>query len=472
MYVDFLLAATNICLDPMLIFGLGPFPRLGIVGAALSTDIAYTVAVGAYVVLSLRSADCIAYGFWKHVRVDKELVGRLLRYGLPTGLQMAVELSAFSVFLFLVGRLGTAELAATNLAFNINMLSFIPMMGVGMAVMTLVGKRIGEGRPALAVRTTWLAARVRGDLHARLLHLVRRLPADDPAPVYRLARQQRHGRNPRHGDRALAVRRLLHVFRRDADRVRVRHSRRRRHAIPLLLHAVDLLDRDGPPHLLFHFDGTRRIVRGLERVLGLHLHFGDGLFAPLPPGKVEVDERSSAKPPTSAIQESESWDRPEAASAVRDPPAKRRCATLLRLRLTAVPDRLDHRGSTASAIVTLLQTGAKTIATQKNATITTRRHEPPARAPAWAASVKTGVRPAVSMSCSRSTQVRQPAKCGVSASVDALGATIDPHGKHEQARRAIMEAFDERVPGQNLQVGSIATSSDSSVNSITSSTTA
>jgi len=159
MYVDFLLAATNICLDPMLIFGLGPFPRLGIVGAALSTDIAYTVAVGAYLVLSLRSADCIAYGFWKHVRVDKELVGRLLRYGLPTGLQMAVELSAFSVFLFLVGRLGTAELAATNLAFNINMLSFIPMMGVGMAVMTLVGKRIGEGRPALAVRTTWLAAR-------------------------------------------------------------------------------------------------------------------------------------------------------------------------------------------------------------------------------------------------------------------------------------------------------------------------
>ena len=233
MYVDFLLAATNICLDPMLIFGLGPFPRLGIVGAALSTDIAYTVAVGAYLVLSLRSADCIAYGFWKHVRIDKELVGRLLRYGLPTGLQMAVELSAFSVFLFLVGRLGTAELAATNLAFNINMLSFIPMMGVGMAVMTLVGKRIGEGRPALAVRTTWLAARSVATYMLVFCILFVVFPRDDLAPVYRLARRQRHVGNPRYGDRAAAVCRLLHVLRRDANRVRIRHPRGGRHAIPV-----------------------------------------------------------------------------------------------------------------------------------------------------------------------------------------------------------------------------------------------
>jgi len=159
MYVDFILAAVNIGLDPFLIFGIGPFPRLGIVGAALATDIAYTVGVIAYVVLSFRSADCAAYGFWKDVRIDKDLLRRLLRYGLPTGLQMAAELSAFSVFLFLVGRLGTKELAATNLALNINMLSFVPMVGFGTAVMTLVGKRIGEGRPKLAERTTWLAAR-------------------------------------------------------------------------------------------------------------------------------------------------------------------------------------------------------------------------------------------------------------------------------------------------------------------------
>jgi len=158
MYVDFLLAAVNIALDPCLIFGLGPFPRLGIVGAGLSTVFAYTVAAGAYIVLSFEHRDSIAYGFWKNVGFDRELLGRLLRYGTPTGLQMAAEISAFTVFLLLIGRLGKAELAATNLAFNVNMLSFVPMVGLATAVMTLVGKRIGEGRPELASRTVWLAA--------------------------------------------------------------------------------------------------------------------------------------------------------------------------------------------------------------------------------------------------------------------------------------------------------------------------
>jgi MATE family multidrug resistance protein len=162
MYVDFLLAATNIALDPCLIFGLGPFPRLGIVGAGLSTVIAYTVAVIAYVVLSRRHRDSIEYQFWKHIGLDRELLGRLLRYGLPTGLQMTAELAAFTVFLVLVGRLGESELAATNLAFNVNMMSFVPMIGLAMGVMTLVGKRVGERRPKLAERTVWLAAGTSG----------------------------------------------------------------------------------------------------------------------------------------------------------------------------------------------------------------------------------------------------------------------------------------------------------------------
>ena len=162
MYVDFLLAATNIALDPCLIFGLGPFPRLGIVGAGLATVTAYTVAVIAYIVLSFRHRDSIEYEFWKHVGLDRELLGRLLRYGIPTGLQMAAELSAFTVFLVLIGRLGEGSLAATNLAFNVNMMSFVPMIGLATAVMTLVGKRVGEGRPRLAERTVWLAAGVSG----------------------------------------------------------------------------------------------------------------------------------------------------------------------------------------------------------------------------------------------------------------------------------------------------------------------
>jgi MATE family multidrug resistance protein len=80
-----------------------------------------------------------------------------LRYGLPNGFQFLFDIAGFALFIFLVGRLGKVELAATNLAFNLNLLAFVPMLGLGTAVMTLVGKRVGEGRPKLAIRTTWLA---------------------------------------------------------------------------------------------------------------------------------------------------------------------------------------------------------------------------------------------------------------------------------------------------------------------------
>ncbi len=202
MYVDFLLAATNIALDPCLIFGLGPFPRLGIVGAGLATVTAYTVAVIAYVVLSFRHRDSIEYEFWKHVGLDRELLGRLLRYGIPTGLQMAAELSAFTVFLVLIGRLGEGSLAATNLAFNVNMMSFVPMIGLATAVMTLVGKRVGEGRPKLAERHGVAGRRRFGSIHALLRGPVCALPQDHSAALHGRERVGRAGRHRAHGHRS------------------------------------------------------------------------------------------------------------------------------------------------------------------------------------------------------------------------------------------------------------------------------
>ncbi len=57
----------------------------------------------------------------------------------------------------MIGSLGAEHLAASSLAFNLNALAFIPILGVGTAVMTLTGQRIGERRPELAIRTTWMA---------------------------------------------------------------------------------------------------------------------------------------------------------------------------------------------------------------------------------------------------------------------------------------------------------------------------
>jgi MATE family multidrug resistance protein len=157
MWVNTGIAAVNIVLDYVMIFGVGPFPEMGIRGAAIATVISQVAGVGMYVAVIVRDRNRDGYDVVRHRAFDRELFGRLLRYGLPTGLQFFSDIAGFLVFIFLIGQIGVAEQAATNLVFNLNALAFIPMMGFGTAVMTLVGKRIGEQRPQLAVRTTWLA---------------------------------------------------------------------------------------------------------------------------------------------------------------------------------------------------------------------------------------------------------------------------------------------------------------------------
>jgi len=66
-----------------------------------------------------------------------------------------VDALAFTVFLFLVGRLGEGELAATSITFTLNLVAALPMVGLGQAVGILVGQRLGEDQPGLAGRTTW-----------------------------------------------------------------------------------------------------------------------------------------------------------------------------------------------------------------------------------------------------------------------------------------------------------------------------
>ena len=83
------------------------------------------------------------------------LMSRLLYYGVPSGLQMLLEVLGFTAFVFLVGRLGVNELAATNLAFNVSSLAFMPVFGLAMTASILVGQQLGGGRADLAARATW-----------------------------------------------------------------------------------------------------------------------------------------------------------------------------------------------------------------------------------------------------------------------------------------------------------------------------
>ncbi len=157
MVINTLGMMINIVLDYLLIFGKAGFPAMGIDGAALATVIAFSSISVMYVVTMAWTEREDLYHLWSGRRFDRELFLRLSRFGLPSGIQQFLDIACWDVFVQLIGGLGTEQLEATSLVFNLNGAVFVPLLDLGTAVTVLTGHRVGEGRPRLAVRTTWLA---------------------------------------------------------------------------------------------------------------------------------------------------------------------------------------------------------------------------------------------------------------------------------------------------------------------------
>jgi MATE family, multidrug efflux pump len=151
--------AVNAGLDYLWIFGHGGFPRWGVAGAALSTITSQVFGCACYLALILRSEHRRQFATLEGWRLEPALLWRLLRYGVPAGLQFALEIMAFAVFMVIVGRLGTAPLAASGIAFNLNMIVFMPLLGIGLAVSSLVGRYLGAEQPEAAERAARSAFR-------------------------------------------------------------------------------------------------------------------------------------------------------------------------------------------------------------------------------------------------------------------------------------------------------------------------
>jgi MATE family multidrug resistance protein len=150
--VNVLATVVNIVFDWLWIFGRGGFPEMGVTGAALATVLSQVVGATVYLALMLRRRHRESYHTGTGWKLEPWLVARLVRFGVPTGLQYSLEVSAFAVFMVIVGRIGTAELAASGIAFNLNMIVFMPMVGLAVAVSSLVGRYLGAGRPETAER--------------------------------------------------------------------------------------------------------------------------------------------------------------------------------------------------------------------------------------------------------------------------------------------------------------------------------
>ncbi len=138
-------------------FRSGRRPEMGILGTGIATSLALWAKVFVFAVILARREFRQPYGLRRGCRWDPQLTFRLLRFGGPSGLQMFVEIAAFTLLTFLMGRMGEIALAATTVAFSVNSIAFVPMLGLGIAVSAMVGQQLGANRADLAERATWTA---------------------------------------------------------------------------------------------------------------------------------------------------------------------------------------------------------------------------------------------------------------------------------------------------------------------------
>jgi MATE family multidrug resistance protein len=155
MWIDVAASVLDGVLNYFWIFGKAGFPEMGLAGAAWSSVVGQWFKIAVYWWLLRRPDIRSEFGFDQPLVLDRVLMRRLFRFGAPSGFQMQLEGIAFTVFVLEIGRFGTMATAATTLAISINVVAFVPMVGLGIAVSTLVGNYLGANRPHLAARATW-----------------------------------------------------------------------------------------------------------------------------------------------------------------------------------------------------------------------------------------------------------------------------------------------------------------------------
>ncbi len=148
---------SNIIISYMLIFGVGPFPELGALGAGLGTAIATWLGTAMYVYLGVRHA--LGSGFLR-AKPDLGNLWTLLRLALPTSIQQFMFAAGFTVLFGIIGLIGTSEVAAAGVLVNVSLVAILPGLALGLAAASLVGQALGRRDPADAARWGWDVVRV------------------------------------------------------------------------------------------------------------------------------------------------------------------------------------------------------------------------------------------------------------------------------------------------------------------------
>ncbi len=144
--------AVNIVLNWLLIFGHMGMPELGCLGAGVGSAIAMGLGTLYYLHLGFRHAR--SAGFLRRLP-DRETVVSILRLSIPAGLQQTFFAAGLTIFFWIIGRIGTVELAASNVLVQLLLVAILPGVGFGLAAASLVGQALGRKAPEEAKSWGW-----------------------------------------------------------------------------------------------------------------------------------------------------------------------------------------------------------------------------------------------------------------------------------------------------------------------------